>query len=656
LSRSHVYRHDVDALRGIAILSVLGFHFAPDAVKGGFVGVDIFFVISGFLITGILIDGIGFREFYIRRAKRLLPALCVALMLALALGFVLLLPDEFNVLARNVIAGATFTTNFVLIADHNAAGYFTNLADNNQLTHLWSLSVEEQYYLLWPVTFSLILPRWRLAAATGILLLFVGFDFCNVFQLGTDRYYFPGTRFWEILAGTWLAIAQRSATFIPKISAAALGKLCGLGLIAYAIFYVRADTTWPGPQALVPVAGTMIFIAFRAQNSLIERAISNPALIWLGLISYPLYVYHWILISFSQLTYRGELPTNLSLLLAITSVAMADLTYRFIENPVRRGKYGMARFALIPALLGTVIVAALAICLSGGLYWRHMDQVAFNDMTTAAEKVQIYPDCLRLYGDVVRLPTKDAKKRLFCEKGSDDPRPVIIIGDSHAQKLFYGFLSLNIRNVIQLGKGSCAPLWNLNPVHDAFYACQPDVNRFIEFAVNAKAPLAILTGVFERYFDGTYGLGKSDAEVERDIAEGFQLMAQSQHPIVVVIDNPSLPFDPKECTKRPVDINRRLDCSFDRAVYDKKASSYKDVLRREAKVAPNVTLIDASSFFCDQTRCHAANTDGLLYTGDNNHLSNRGAKIVDSAILRMFPLAFVVGSKINDRGMAIERY
>ena len=270
-------------------------------VKGGFVGVDIFFVISGFLITGILIDGIGLKEFYIRRAKRLLPALCIVLALALLLGFALLLPDEFGILARNVIAAATFTTNFVLIADQNAAGYFTNLADNNQLTHLWSLSVEEQYYLLWPLTFSLISPRWRLAAVTGIFLLFVVFDFCNVFQLTTDRYYFPGTRFWEILAGTWLAVAQRAVKIdVGKIAAPV--KLCGIALIVYAIFCLRPDKTWPGPQALVPVVGTTLYIAFRAKNSVVVRAISNPALIWLGLISYPLYLYHWVLISFAQLT------------------------------------------------------------------------------------------------------------------------------------------------------------------------------------------------------------------------------------------------------------------------------------------------------------------------------------------------------------------
>lgn len=647
MSRTDAYRRDVDALRGIAILSVLGFHFAPDTIKGGFAGVDIFFVISGFLITGILIDGIGFKDFYIRRAKRLLPALCIALALALLLGFVLLLPDEFNVLARNVIAAATFTTNFVLIADHSAAGYFTNLAENNQLTHLWSLSVEEQYYLLWPLAFKLILPRWRLVAATGIFLLFVVFDFYNVFQLTTDRYYFPGTRFWEILAGTWLAIAQRAVKIDVEVIAAPV-KLCGIALIVYAIFYLHPDKTWPGPQALVPVVGTTIYIAFRAQNSFVERAISNPALIWLGLISYPLYIYHWIFISFAQLTYRGELPIDVSILLAAISIAMADLTYRFIEIPVRRGKYGMARFALIPALLSAVIVVGLCVHLSGGLYWRHADLVAFNDMSTAAEKVQIYPDCLKRYGDVVHVPTTDS--RHFCENGSDDPRPVMIVGDSHAQKLFYGFMSMHVRNIVHLGKGSCAPLWNLNPVHDPYYACQPEVNRLIAYAVNAEAPLAIFTGVFDRYFDGTYGLGKSDAEVAQDIAEGFQIMAQSRHPIIVVMDNPSLPFEPKECMERPVDINRRLDCSFDRAIYDRKASLYKDIFRRKARIAPNVTLIDASEFFCDRMRCHAANKDGLLYTGDNNHLSIRGAKIVDVEIVRMFPSTFVFDSRTNDRG------
>lgn len=276
---SHTYRRDIDGLRGIAILAVLVFHFWPSVARGGFVGVDVFFVISGFLITSILIEGIGLKEFYVRRAKRLLPTLTVALAITLALGFFLLLPNEFEVLGRDVLAGATFTTNFVLIHDHNAAGYFTNLAQNNELTHLWSLSIEEQYYLLWPLTFGLISKRWRLLSGSIILLLFIASDFYNVGRLTSDRYYFPGTRFWEILAGSWLAIVAAHGVETHLNTAAGIAKACGFALVLFSIFGIHPDKGWPGPMALIPVTGAMIFIAFRAKDSSVDRLMSSPVLV-----------------------------------------------------------------------------------------------------------------------------------------------------------------------------------------------------------------------------------------------------------------------------------------------------------------------------------------------------------------------------------------
>jgi peptidoglycan/LPS O-acetylase OafA/YrhL len=635
------YRSDIDGLRGISILAVLGFHFVPTAFKGGFVGVDVFFVISGFLITGILIDGISIKEFYIRRAKRLLPALCIALVIALALGFVLLLPDEFRLLGRNILAAATFTTNFVLINDHSASGYFTNLAENNQLTHLWSLSIEEQYYLLWPLAFRLISKRCRLFVTTCILLLFVVSDFCNVWGLAADRYYFPGTRFWEILAGSWLAIAQRDVK--PRWeSYAGLAKLCGLSLIAFAIFALHPDDGWPGPKALVPVGGAMLVLTFRAQRTLAGRLISNPVLVWFGLISYPLYLYHWILLAFAQQAYLGQLPGGMKVVPLVSSVALAALTYRYVEIPIRRGEYGMPRFALLPASLAAVFFVSLGVFLSGGLYWRHADYVAFNDAKVVGEDGRITESCLKKFGDL--FPNRG--KRYFCEDSGDSPHPVLIFGDSHAAMLYQGFLSLNVINVAHLGKGSCAPIWNLEPA-DPWYQCQPEVNGFIEYATSADSPLIILTGVFERYFDGEYGIDKPASEIEHDIQQWFEVLSRSKSRIVLVLDNPALPFEPKECMKRPIDLRRREDCSFDRSVYDKKAAYYKQLFNREAWRASNVLLLDASKFFCDANRCNAVNDQGLLYTADNNHLSRRGAAIVDRQILEMFPLAFRVQTTLR---------
>jgi peptidoglycan/LPS O-acetylase OafA/YrhL len=622
----------------VSILAVVGFHFLPATLKGGFVGVDVFFVISGFLITGILIDGISLKEFYIRRAKRLLPALALALLITLLAGFFLLLPDEFKTLSRNVLAASTFTMNFVLIADQNAAGYFTDLSANNELTHLWSLSIEEQYYLFWPLALLLVPARSRVLAGTGILLVFVAFDFGNIFDLAADRYYFPGTRFWEILAGAWLAMAQPSWGQPRRF--AGIAKLCGLALIVYAVFAVAPDDRWPGPKALIPVAGAVAVLAFKAKDSFADRLISTPALVWLGLISYPLYLYHWIALAFAHQVYRGLLPGTLKLAVLVASVAVSAATYRYVEIPVRRGKYGMRRFAILPGALACVFAAAVAVYLSDGLYWRNADDVGFNDGAIVAVDNRLTSSCLRKFGEL--FPTSE--KRYFCEEATDNPRPILIFGDSHAAMLYHGFLSMHVTDVAHLGKGSCAPIWNLVP-RDPWFACQPDVNRFIEYAAMADAPLTILTGVFERYFDGEYGIDKPAAELDRDVEQWFDVLARSKHPVLVVLDNPSLPFEPKECWRRPVNFGQRRDCSFDRALDDRQSAFYKDLFRRKATRAPNVALLDSSAFFCDGARCSAVNDEGLVYAVDNNHLSLRGARIVDREIIRMFPEVWPAGQR-----------
>jgi hypothetical protein len=170
------------------------------------------------------------------------------------------------------------------------------------------------------------------------------------------------------------------------------------------------------------------------------------------------------------------------------------------------------------------------------------------------------------------------------------------------------------------------------------------VNGILEYAIGSKASLIILTGVFERYFDGTYQMPKSAPDIEGDVRRWFEVLAGSGKSILIVLDNPTLPFEPKECMQRPFDFNQRSDCSFDRSVHDQKAQTYGSLFRRNAERFANVTVLDSSRFFCDTARCTAVNKDGLLYTGDNNHLSLRGAIIVAREILRLFPASFFLSA------------
>jgi peptidoglycan/LPS O-acetylase OafA/YrhL len=390
------YRKDIDGLRGIAILAVLGFHFAPGVFSGGFVGVDVFFVISGYLITGILLDDhLTLTEFYVRRVRRLFPALAITLGLALLLGAVLLLPDEFKALCRNILAAATFTTNFVLMSDVNA-GYFANLSINDQLIHLWSLSVEEQFYLFWPVTLFFTPRPYRMVVVSGLLVLFLAFDFINPFGGTLDRYYFPGNRFWEIFAGAWLAAIQPSQKARSR-SVGSIGTVTGLLLIVAAIAFVKPTEQWPGLRALVPVLGAMLIIGFRSRGWFTDVLLANRLLVGIGLISYPLYLYHWMFLSFASQAYSGRLPFELKLGTLVVGVALSAATYRFVELPIRRGKYSFRRFAALPASAAAIFVVSGLIYLADGMSWRFGEALAFNDMPSKGFQ-RIDDSCLKKYG------------------------------------------------------------------------------------------------------------------------------------------------------------------------------------------------------------------------------------------------------------------
>ena len=345
--------------------------------------------------------------------------------------------------------------------------------------------------------------------------------------------------------------------------------------------------------------------------------------------------------SFAIQVYSGRLPLQVKLGTLTVSVALAFLTYRFVETPVRRGKYSLQLFGFLPAAICMLAVISLSIYLNDGLSWRYATEQAFNDVPKTNSFVRIDNDCLKKYGKVFAdggLPKRD-----FCLSANiHAPSPIILIGDSHASKLYQGFLGLGVKNIVHLGRGSCAPVSNLEPA-DPWYRCQPTVNRIIQYSLDSDTPLIVLTGVFERYFDGTYGSAKTAQELELDVRRWFELLGSAGKPVLVVFDNPTLPFEPKECMRRPINFDQRSDCSFGRAHFDKEAATYKAMFVKAAASFQNVTLLDSSDFFCDQNRCSAVNENGLLYTGDNNHLSLRGAMMVDRKIIDLYPRSFAFG-------------
>ena len=357
------YRPDIDGLRAIAVLFVVAFHAFPDKVKGGFIGVDVFFVISGFLISRIIFEQLdkgtfSFFDFYLRRVKRIFPALSVVLFSCLLFAWFSLLPDELQQLGKHVAAGAGFVSNWVLWGE---AGYFDNSAETKPLLHLWSLGIEEQFYIVWP---WVIVAAWKrrlnLFYTIGfILTLSFLLNMGWVFQNQVAAFYSPMTRFWELLCGAMLAryslcqprfflnflhsstdepLALTSTSdaklrrWLPELLSV-LGVLC----LGAGFYWIHKDLNFPGYWAVVPVLGTVFMILAGPGAGLNRFVLSHKLVVWFGLISFPLYLWHWPILSFGRIVYFDDPPLNFKILAIMVSMLLAWLTMHFVEKPLRFG-------------------------------------------------------------------------------------------------------------------------------------------------------------------------------------------------------------------------------------------------------------------------------------------------------------------------------
>jgi len=370
--RNIIYRPDIDGLRAVAILSVIAFHAAPRRVPGGFVGVDVFFVISGYLIAGLILAGLkdgtfSFGQFYGRRIRRLFPALAIVLAATLPLGWAELLPDEFASLGWYVAASAGFCTNLLANSD---VGYFDGPRATKPLLHLWSLGVEEQFYIVFP-TMLVVLCKWGRAAPITLAVVGVLSFAANVALVATHPpavFYMPMTRFWEFLIGAGLAYRASRAPprSGPQLSADAK-SVSGFLLVLVGVAIAREDH-FPGWMALIPTLGAVLLIAAGPEAWINRRLLAHRSAVYIGLISYPLYLWHWPLLVVGGALQTGEYSRRIGAILL--AFALAGLTYRLIERPVRQAslEVGLRKTAAaLSVCLACIAVVGVAISLRNGI-------------------------------------------------------------------------------------------------------------------------------------------------------------------------------------------------------------------------------------------------------------------------------------------------
>lgn len=459
------YRADIDGLRAIAILPVLIYHAFPSVLPGGFFGVDIFFVISGYLITGIIHQQMqekrfSVANFYARRIRRIFPALILVVAATFAIGWFLLPLREMQSLGTNIAGGAIFAQNFVLLGQ---VGYFDLAADKKPLLHLWSLGIEEQYYVVWPLTLLLI-RRWNLKALVFVAALaMASFVLCLIVGARAPQYafYLPVTRAWELLVGSALALwhggrltglEQDQTRFRLSREIAAAGALVA---IAIGFWSYRSWMIDPGWFTLFPVLGTAVLIG--GGGTLIHRRLLGArAAVFIGLISYPLYLWHFPLMTYARIHFVDGVRFRYMLAILLASFVLAWLTYRLIEVPLRFGhkQVRIKITGLVTAMIALGVVG-LAADWTNGLPIRIPASIR-PFMLTGGESSQYWRE-----GKCLMRPEQEPAN-FASECAGDGGRPLLFIwGDSYAASLYPGlkhFAATRGFDVAEYTASACEPL------------------------------------------------------------------------------------------------------------------------------------------------------------------------------------------------------
>ena len=420
------YRPDIDGLRAIAIIMVVIFHAFPTFLRGGYAGVDVFFVISGYLIGSVIERELergkfNFMDFYMRRVRRLFPALITALIACLGFGWFVLMSNEYEMLGKHVAGGAAMIDNLIFWKE---SGYFDIASEFKPLLHLWSLGVEEQFYIAWPLMHVILAGVIRSRLVFVILLSSVASLLSGyVFFRGNEaaEYFFPLTRFWEIWGGTMLAIHQaenggkvrwqegRASHFVSSL---------GLILIVFSALGVAKTTFYPGIWGGLPVLGALLLIS-AGKEGWVNRVLSGKYLVFIGLISYPLYLWHWPILSFAHIL-NGETPARVvRAALVILAVILSILTYWWVELPFRYGRASIRKVSVLVVFMCLVGIMGVVIHNEDGLKFRRF--AVDSDVLGQAVNDWDYPGTLRLvHMDGVQV------RKLTGQNGA-----VLLIGDSH---------------------------------------------------------------------------------------------------------------------------------------------------------------------------------------------------------------------------------
>ena len=620
------YRPDIDGLRAIAVMAVVLFHAFPDWLPSGLTGVDVFFVISGFLISSIILNDLSkgafsFAKFYMRRAKRIFPALIVVLCASGVIGWLVLLPHEFAHLGLHTAVGAGFLLNVLLYRELD--GYFHSM---QPLVHLWSLGVEEQFYFLWPLFLTLI---WRAAVRWRLLLLLSVTALSLTLQIALQdsdpfaAFYLPTTRLWELSAGAALGYIQlttgiRSPSLYGHL-------LCTLGAACLVVSFTGLYEHIRIPWTVAPVLGALLLI-YAGPHAWINRfVLANPLMVGIGLISYPLYLWHWPLLTFVQFVVGAELTPRMAAPVVLASVLLAILTYEYVEKPIRSS----TKLRLVSLRLGT----AMAACALVGTF-SYLELLPSRSVDT--QVVRFESAAAETFPPVSSYEWMRMNRLLTLGNGQ---RRVLFIGDSNVFQ-YYPLLEKLVtshpsdaRTAVIAARGSCAvgaieiadlPDWMKS-------GCKTFLAKALKFAQSPDVDTVVIGGAWYGYFvpfrdDDHYGESlplrpESDRalnEMKRDVSA----LVKNGKRVEIILQTPvGATLDPRRMIRRTVlspgfTIKKR---PLTREALDAAIGPVDEKLRSVARET-GAHVIDPVEELCDARMCPIVSPEGEPMYHDVAHL------------------------------------
>ncbi|HNY32867.1 MAG TPA: acyltransferase family protein [Fibrobacteria bacterium] len=623
------YRADIDGLRAVAVLAVVLFHAFPDSLPGGFAGVDIFFVISGFLISGIIFSDLergtfSITGFYTRRVRRIFPSLLTVFAAVFILGWLILLPLEFKKLGKHFVGSGIFSSNFVL---WHESGYFDASSVTKPLLHFWSLAIEEQFYLGWPWIMYL---AWRFRRNhLPIILTLISLSFVvNIFlsnKYPTAGYYMPVARFWELFIGAALFELTRLK---PNL----LGKhsiwtaLLGMILIILSFILIDSTKVFPGWWGLLPTFGAFFLMA-GPDNWISRNLLSNRIFVGIGLISYPIYLWHWPLLAFLWVNHGDLPPTAARVGAVVASLVLAFATYWFVERNLRFRK---GRSVTIGLVLGLGFW-----CIVGGLMWLGMFRPRLSN-----EKILVVAEVTRDFSFPERMvPRQNQQGVHIFSTGSVDTQ--FILGDSHIQQYVVKFTqeaSANpqAKTLVVATRGGCPPIPEVEKPWDP--GCSEWVESQFQTAKSDNNKSVLIGGCWNCYFSADSAHDEASSIFMRDAGGGQHPLSEkagqdlafaalekavseisSRKKVYLVLDNPiGDVFNPARLIKGDRLFGFKVDSPSDSTPVNPREFPIRQRLIEIARRA-NAEILDPWSVLCSDKNCLVAQGGVPIYM-DQNHL------------------------------------